>query len=348
MKKSPRHKRPETDLGNFSNSIYGFFKGNVLAKQLGTMLVTSSTITKNPLYAFFYWRKIRSDAKRLSSTPPRINVEVTNYCNSDCVFCPRGSMTRKQGSMQMTLFKKIVKEAAKLGVKDITLSFMGEPLLDKTFLEKIMFAKKNRLNVSFFSNASLIDEVAAEKIVSSGTDSITISIDALSEKTFQKLRRGISLNAVEAGIEALLKKRNELNSVTPAIFLNFIMTKSNQDEINGFAKKWQDRVESINFAFPRNFASSVNLDEKSPHISTVMEKLPCRLLWTDFFITWDGKVVLCCEDFNATHILGDISKQKLAEIFKGQALQNLRKMHLESKRQNVGLCQKCTRKTIWW
>ena len=37
--------------------------------------------------------------------PEIVQIESTNICNAKCVFCPRDDMARKQGVMDMELFK---------------------------------------------------------------------------------------------------------------------------------------------------------------------------------------------------------------------------------------------------
>ena len=45
----------------------------------------------------------RDKARRL---PDIVQIESTNLCNAKCVFCPRDDMHRRQGVMEMDLFRK--------------------------------------------------------------------------------------------------------------------------------------------------------------------------------------------------------------------------------------------------
>ena len=49
---------------------------------------------------------------RAPHLPDIVQIESTNLCNAKCVFCPRDEMHRRQGVMDMELFKKIVDECA--------------------------------------------------------------------------------------------------------------------------------------------------------------------------------------------------------------------------------------------
>tara|TARA_Y100000310_G_C20697231_1_gene826562 strand:- start:336 stop:1340 length:1005 start_codon:yes stop_codon:yes gene_type:complete len=330
----------------FSVLVNTVFRSTRAGKAIGSALIRSPLIINNPVYNFFLSKRIASETARLEHTPPELNIEVTNHCNSNCVFCPRDKMSRKAGVMDLSLFKKIIGDAVKFGVKKTTLSFMGEPLLDNSFFEKVSFAKENGLDLTVFSNATLIDEAKAEEIVNSGLDYITISLDAQNEKTFHEIRKGSSFADAKAGVKNLLLKRQELGSTKPVVSLNFIVTNANKAEVNEFEREWSEQVDGINFAFPRNFASAIQLNEDSPHLSQNKVKWPCKQLWTGLFITWDGLVVRCCEDFDAKHVLGDVSKQSLADIWNGMSLKELRKQQLELKK--IGICENCGRKTVWW
>ena len=106
-------------------------------------------------------------------TPTRVDIEATNICNADCVFCPRHSHTRKQKIMDMELFKKIIGELTGIKtLREICLSGFGEPLLDKSLPEKIKYCKSKNSNwrTIIFSNGTYLDEDMSNKILDSGLD----------------------------------------------------------------------------------------------------------------------------------------------------------------------------------
>jgi 2-iminoacetate synthase ThiH len=70
----------------------------------------------------------RDKAPRL---PDIVQIESTNLCNAKCVFCPRDEMHRRQGVMDLDLFRKIVDECAALGITHVRVHNYGEPFLDR-------------------------------------------------------------------------------------------------------------------------------------------------------------------------------------------------------------------------
>ena len=80
----------------------------------------------------------RDRAPRL---PEIVQIEATNICNAKCTFCPRDDMKRRQGIMDMALYRKVVDECAALGIGHVRMHNYGEAFVDKRLPEKITYAK---------------------------------------------------------------------------------------------------------------------------------------------------------------------------------------------------------------
>jgi radical SAM protein with 4Fe4S-binding SPASM domain len=65
-------------------------------------------------------------------------------------------------------------------------------------------------------------------------------------------------------------------------------------------------------------------------------------------VDWNGDVVLCCDDWNHSTILGNLKKQTIEEIWKGNKLKEIREAHKKGEFYKVPLCAGCNKKTIWW
>jgi radical SAM protein with 4Fe4S-binding SPASM domain len=53
-----------------------------------------------------------------------------------------------------------------------------------------------------------------------------------------------------------------------------------------------------------------------------------------------GQISLCCNDAMGQYTLGDLSKEKLTELWYGEKYSQVRKLILES-RQKIDLCKNC-------
>jgi len=183
----------------------GKIRGNRIGYNLGRGILSSPLVTKNKIYDSIYDKKIKRSIKKLEKEfPIGIDIGVTNACNSDCIMCPHSKL-KNIGTMDMKLYKKIIDDCSGLKIKMVTLSFFGEPLLDKTLIEKIKYAKSRGLIVGFYSNASLLTEKWARDLIKSNLDGITISFDGYSKETYEKIRRGLKFNIVKKNILNLIK-----------------------------------------------------------------------------------------------------------------------------------------------
>jgi radical SAM protein with 4Fe4S-binding SPASM domain len=67
----------------------------------------------------------------------------------------------------------------------------------------------------------------------------------------------------------------------------------------------------------------------------------CFRMSSSCVITWDGKVVPCCFDKDATHAMGDLAKQSFREIWRGKSYHKFR-MKVLSSRKSIDICRNCS------
>jgi len=325
-------------------------RGNYFGYKLGRKFLSTSFIVNNKLYNYFYNKKIKKSIKRLNREfPIGLDIGVTNACNSNCIMCPHHKL-KNIGTMNMNLYEKIIDNCVKLKIKYVTLSFFGEPLLDKTLIEKIKYAKERKIDVSFYSNASLLNNSWAQKLIESKLDCITISFDGYTKETYEKIRRGLKFDVVKNNILNLIKLKEKIGTNNPKIDLVLVELEENKKEIEKFCEEWKNKVGGISIINMRNWAGGINKKgtKESFHFNYKSKRKPCALIWQRMVVDWNGDVVLCCDDWNHSVILGNLKKQTIKEIWKGEKLREIRKAHIEGKFHKVPLCAKCNKKSIWW
>ena len=230
--------------------------------------------------------------------PEIVQIESTNICNAKCVFCPRDEMERSQGIMDMALFKKLVDECAELGIEHVRMHNYGEPFVDRQLVEKVRYAKQRGIpQVGMISNGSLITEAAARGMIEAGLDAINISVDASGKETFESTRVGLKYDKVIANVERLLALREAAGTGRPKLILSFVRQNNSEDE-HAFIEHWRQRADKIHITDLHNWAGTLN--QKSD------VNYPCYRPWLTFTALWDGRVSLCCADFDGRTILGDL------------------------------------------
>lgn len=111
----------------------------------------------------------------LPETPATAQIEVTNRCNFSCPMCQRFALGVPLGDMNFEEYVKIIDHLA--DVKDIVLTSWGEPFMHPKIFEMIAYAKDKGHSVYLTSNGSLLNADLRKKLLSSGLDAITFSID---------------------------------------------------------------------------------------------------------------------------------------------------------------------------
>jgi len=266
-------------------------------------------------------RVLLAAARDRAPLPEIIQIEATNLCNARCVFCPRDRMERKQGVMDMALHQKIVDETAALGIQHVRLHNYGESFIDRRLVEKIRYAKSRGLGeVALISNGSLITEPVARAIVEAGLDAINISLDAAGKETFERTRVGLDYDRVIENIEGLVRVRKELGATRPKLILSFVRQENREAEL-AFIEKWSRVADKVHITNLHNWAGTLHTRSDV--------RFPCYRPWLTFTVLWDGRVSLCCADFDAKVILGDLCSQTISEVWNSNAFRAVRRAHLD-------------------
>ncbi|HEX7085691.1 MAG TPA: radical SAM/SPASM domain-containing protein [Vicinamibacterales bacterium] len=263
--------------------------------------------------------------------PEIVQIESTNICNAKCVFCPRDEMERRQGIMDMTLFKRIVDECAELGIAHIRMHNYGEPFVDRALVDKVRYAKQRGIpQVGMISNGSLLTEKAARGMIEAGLDAINISVDASGKETFERTRVGLKYDKVIGNIERLLALRQEAGTSRPKLILSFVRQDNSEDE-RAFIEHWRHRADKIHVTDLHNWAGTLHQHSDVNY--------PCYRPWLTFTALWDGRVALCCADFDGRSILGDLRTSTIREIWNSEAYRAVRREHLQ--RGGPEICRSC-------
>ena len=274
---------------------------------------------------------LRTGRDKAAHWPDIVQIESTNLCNAKCVFCPRDEMHRRQGVMDFDLYRKVVDECAALGITHVRVHNYGEPFLDKQLVEKVRYAKsKGIAEVGMISNGSLITEELARGMIEAGLDAINISVDASGKEVFESTRIHLKYDDVIRNIRTLARLRNESGRTHPKLILSFVR-QNNSAEESAFIKEWSQVADKIHITDLHNWAGTLNAKSDV--------QFPCYRLWLTFTVLWDGRVSMCCADFDGRHVFGDLKSQTIAEVWNSPLYRAARRQHLESGGPEI--CRSC-------
>jgi radical SAM protein with 4Fe4S-binding SPASM domain len=285
--------------------------------------------------------KVMRPEEVFTGFPTRINIEPTNKCNLRCNMCPRKDLTRPVGEMDMELFEKLAQEISRHPPAEVRLHKDGEPLLAPHIFDFIgamkAIAPSTLLNMD--TNALLLDEEKAEKLLDSRLDVLLFSINAATAETYKQVRGSSKFDRVVANIERFLQMRKERGYVLPAVKVQLIVMAETRNEIGLFKEQWGSHDVDV-LLIP-----AINWGGHRPEVKSLMEmpsrRYPCTFLFNSFSINWDGKVSFCNVDFDHLGVIGDLHEQTIEEIWSSPAFERYRTLHKQGRWDEIDLCRDC-------
>lgn len=310
-----------------------------------------------------YWLSRINRKGQIFGKPFSLSIEPTTACNLGCPECPSGlkQFTRPTGKLPLDLHKEMLSQVSKT-VFYINYYFQGEPFLHPQFLDIIREAKKHKIYTSTSTNAHFITEKKAEDIVKSGLDRLIISIDGLTQETYENYRIHGKLDKVLEGTKHLVEAKKKHQSKTPHLIFQFLAVKPNEHEIPEVFHLGKEmgvdevRIKTAQLYDYKNGNPLMPENEKYSRYKKQLDgtyKLKyktgnhCWRMWSSSVLTWDGKVVPCCFDKDAQHVLGSIQNTSFNEIWKHPQYTSFRKAVLHH-RNDIDICQNCSEGTKVW
>jgi radical SAM protein with 4Fe4S-binding SPASM domain len=279
-------------------------------------------------------------------------IESTNHCNIKCIMCPRGEpdlMRRQVGHMSNALLERIIDQSDFYG-QPTWLHWFGEPLMNPLLFDQIKIAKRKIGNLGISTNATLLRPREQSRILESGLDTILIAIDGATKEIYEKVRKSerFTYEHVRNNAEQFLARRRDLDLKRPHVILSIIAMDLTSPDLDSFRDYWLARgADQVVFKRYDNWGGQYA--EIFDDLAVVETRAalrsprahPCKLMWKSMVITWDGRVVPCCVDYDAKMVLGDLNAQTIDEIWNGAAYVALRQAEAEG-RNNSELCANCS------
>jgi radical SAM protein with 4Fe4S-binding SPASM domain len=284
--------------------------------------------------------------------PLAAGVELTNYCNLNCPECNSGSglMTRERGFMSLDLFDRIISELGSY-IYNINLYFQGESMLHPQFFS--ILRKCRKINSTLSTNGHFLSAENAENLVRSGLGKLIVSLDGMDRSAYSSYRINGDFEKVVAGIKNVSEARGRISSHMK-LAIQFLVNRNNEHQIPA-ARKFAREMKA---SFHLKSMQIINKDsygswlpslgkfsryEKTDNGYTLKNPFPnkCSRLWFNPVITWDGKVLPCCFDKNADHVMGDLNEDPFTEIWNDPRYKMFRRSVL-SDRKIIEICRNCT------
>jgi radical SAM protein with 4Fe4S-binding SPASM domain len=296
------------------------------------------------------------DRKRFNPPAiPAMSFETTNLCNAKCVFCANPVMKRPKLPLSMDLFKKAVDEFASMGGVNIDFNVtIGDPLLDKSLLERARYVKQYPQFKSngFVTTLQWLHLFDLDEFFNSGFTWVSVSTILTGREKYREFFGVDKYDQMLKNLVLLLKENKKRgspmyvgvdvkpNDETPEEIMqhaDYCMVKELSSE------NLDARLRSRGY-YVDDWIGSVKLPsflKKRPLYPRFYR--PCQLLYKGLMVYSNGNVGACsCRDFEASSelILGNLAENGVQELWQGQKLTDIRTNWLK-KNKVPTICQSC-------
>ncbi len=167
------------------------------------------------LKIFHHPEKVKSLLEKKVTSPLYVRVKPTNNCNHDCEYClyhPEYSgihqTVNKRDEIPKEKMIEVLDDFKEMGVKAISLSGGGEPLLHPNITEILDKTLENKIRLSMITNGQALKGRPAELLYNA--DWVRVSLDYCTPEMFSKIRRRPEENfdIVRQNIQQFAKNKN--------------------------------------------------------------------------------------------------------------------------------------------
>jgi len=276
--------------------------------------------------------------------PKEIIIDICAACNAACPFCPRLYMPeeRSKGYMELELFKFILTEAKKEGIKNIRLYSTAEPTLHPKFNEIINYLVEGDFFISISTNASLLDK-HIESLMK--VNILQYSVEGWDKESYERYRIPLKFDKIYNNIK-LFHKEKLKRTQYPQISTNLLLTK--HTNLKKYMELWAEYIDKIKIHFMAEatifeegkFVSKKNKEILNEYYDFTKQKenFICTYPFTVLTIAFDGKIALCCNDFSASLDIANV-KEGIKNVYKSSVIKEIRE---EFYTQKLNKCKDCS------
>ncbi len=283
-----------------------------------------------------------------------INVDPSDTCNFQCIFCPTGDRKlmkstpgRGHGVMDLNLYKKIIDDICEFEkpIKVLRLYKDGEPLLNSRLAEMIKYAKEKKCSerIDTTTNASLLNAAKNLEIIEAGLDRINISIEGINADQYLNFSKyKIEFEKLVNNIRHFYENKKQCEMI-----VKINGDTLTEDDKSKFFEIFGDisdgvYIEHIMSCWPEFELNGVEVNEEfGIYGQKISEVQVCPYVFYSFSINSDGTASTCFLDWSRKLIIGDTKVESIWNIWKGDKLFNYQRMFLLMKRKGHAVCGQC-------
>jgi len=256
-----------------------------------------------------------------------VSLETMTTCNQKCFFCPVSIAPREEYAMPDEFFETVVNMLTdyRPTIESVFLQSYNEPTLDRRFVDlcRTLFAAD--LPVAVLSNGTGLTPGKVDALVEAGPlRYICINLSTLDRERYQRDRG-------EDHVGVVLRNLDYAKDLPLAARMNIVVLGTGDAQHDRDFEEIRQRFAGSRFEVERHVVMDragwldvgLKPPERKRHLAGC-DNVGSRPL-QHLHITPRGKCVLCCEDYDERYVVGDLTKNTVAEVLEGDEVAKLRR-----------------------
>lgn len=225
---------------------------------------------------------------------------------------------------------------------------VGDPLVDRSLVDRIKFAKQTKeiSYVLLYTNLIGLEDFDLEELLTSGLDAINVSTCLASKETYARMFGVDRYDSVVQNLETLLRANRKLNDRLK-VTIHVRADKPYEQTTSGptyrrIVKLYGRGKCHIEYQYD-NWTGLIEEDDLPRHhtfaqVRDISE--PCSELYNGMIVFLNGDVGICSRrDLEAKLVIGNIHESSLEDIWRGEKLQTIRKQWVKD--DIPTMCRRC-------
>ena len=287
-----------------------------------------------------------------------INIELTNACNLECVFCDHKDLKKHMllAEMDNSVLEKIFSDIqhgfSDTRVYELGLVGLGEPTLARGLSNHLDIINQYAglfERISFNSNMVSCSKKVAELLLSSKINAFTFSVNSSNPETYKKLMGRDLFDRVLGNLKVFLYLYRQKMSTARLDVQVFDAAGNHLEELVSLLPEARDL--EVNFFVRKVYSKPVLLKDTHKlrtHKHAIEERYPCWDVYSRVYIDVEGNFYPCTignDSYRETSFLflGNVKDASVLEFFNGEKINNARQRF---ERGDLGFpeCETCN---VW-
>ncbi len=262
-------------------------------------------------------------------------------CNKCLAFGKGISQQKEVCKMPMDKVKQLICEIAQMETVPIIQPCMyAEPLANPDLREIINYCNEQGIAMSIITNGILMDDQWIEFLINNTNPKYTISfsLDALTQTTYEKVRGKYMLEQIERQIIKLIERRGYDG---PRVTVNFTVEEDNDGETVGFIEKWKNKVDGVRATVGVDMHRQIPMKYRKCEANDNAKNQKCLYLDETMVIDSNGHVRACTFDAFGETDFGSVFDMGILGIWNSEKMMQYRKMQEQGNLSQNNFCSGC-------